>query len=124
MRKTLPVLVILALLGCNTASDLRRWYVVTDGTTRPARSAAEVQVFETAPTDRLFSVIGIFAPPAEAFQSYAEAVNGARRAAAQHGGDAVIVTKSEEVALRRMNALEASTGIALHAQAIVWRDVR
>jgi hypothetical protein len=111
----------LLVVACNTASDLRQWYAATETSRRPAKAATDVAVFETAPADRQFTVIGIFGPPANAFESYAEAVNGARRAAALYGADAIVITKGEEIHLSRVNIFEPSTGIVFRAQAIVWR---
>jgi hypothetical protein len=120
MRHLFTLLVILCL-ACNTASDLRRWYAPTDETTRAQKLPTQVAVFETEPADRHFAVIGIFAPPAEAFQSIAEAINGARSAAALYGADAVIVDTTDIVRLERISILEPTTGVHFKARAIVWR---
>ena len=120
MRHVFIFLAILCL-SCNTASDLRRWYAPTDGTARMLKSPDQVTVFETEPADRHFTVIGIFAPPAEAFRSVGEAINAARRAAALYGADAVIVDTIDTVPLERVSILEPSAGINFRARAIVWR---
>jgi hypothetical protein len=112
---------LFCVVACNTLADLREWYAVTDPTPRQPTPAAQVSVLEAPPSDRQFKVIGIFAPPASAFESFAEAVNGARRIAAQYGADALIITKNEEVALSRVSILEPSSGIVFRAQAIVWK---
>ena len=120
MRQIL-VLLLLALVACNTATDLRRWYVPTDSIPRTQKPPADVTVLEAEPVGREFMVVGIFAPPSNAFESYAEAVNGARRAAALFGADAVIIGPANDVQLQRRTVFDPATGVALRARAIVWK---
>jgi hypothetical protein len=119
--RNLATAALLFFIACNTASDLRQWYAVTEPTARTSRNESDVAVLETAPSDRPFTVIGIFAPPANAFESYAEALNGARQVAAAYGAQAVVITKSDEVSLTRRNVFEPATGIIFRAQAVVWK---
>jgi hypothetical protein len=114
------LLVLVVITGCATSDNM---FVPMDATKRAPTNAANVLLLEQLP-DRPYITIGMITPPPDAFDSMAAALNAARREAAEHGADAIVVESSDssEVRVNRTNIFQSGVQEIVHlrVRCIVW----
>lgn len=111
------------LSACVTANQM---FVPTDSVVRAPKAASHVVLLESAP-DREYTTIGIITPPPDEYDSVAEALNAARRVAAQKGADAILIESMEQSTEKGFDVgflgAKSSTDVLVNARikAIVWK---
>ena len=124
-RFTVACLATLVLCGCVTV-PLEMW-IPLDTASRLPRSMDKVLYLE-APPDRPYTVVGIITPPADEYETDAEAVKAMRIEAAKHGADAIFIESRTETSGWQFSANSFgasggnSSGVVYRAKAIVWKE--
>lgn len=120
-RRAWLLVALLVFGGCVTADQM---YVPTDSVQRAAKTADTVVMLEKEP-DREYVTIGLISPPPDEYESIAEALNAARRVAAQKGADAIIVESADTETKSGFTMSKWDDGVRsvvnIRVKAIVWR---
>ena len=115
MRTRLLALALTAALTTSACVTDREMYVPVDSALRGPKDVRSVVLLDKEP-DWPYTVIGIITPPPAEYDSMAEALNAARRTAARHGADAILVQSAEtnDFATRRMSVFQSGTQTLVH----------
>jgi hypothetical protein len=116
----LLVFSLFALTGC--PSDM---WIAVNGIHRPAVAKGHV-VYLEAPPQRPFEVIGIITPPADEYDTEAEAVKDMLGIAAKKGADAIFIESQSQSSGWQFGTVGGLSGgsfneLQIRAKAIVWK---
>lgn len=118
--------VISAVVLLAACSTVNMWIPLTQSAPHAPVSYQQVQYLQTPP-DRPYEEIGIITPPADEYETEAEAIMAIRKEAAKHGANAIFIESQNATSGWSFSGGPfgasggATNGVAYRAKAIVWK---